>query len=116
MPTKRDLATRFAECRSLGHEWRKRPIIGIDDEHEWRRPFGMSTGMIGVPSHCNNCGTGKVRWITRSGESITRYEYPEGYSRHGDDRLTAQEWRHTYVETIFQQFETNVQYLKNRSA
>lgn len=112
---KRDLAIRFAECRSLGHEWRKGKPIGIDDNDGRRKPFGMDTGMIGIPSHCANCGTEKVRWISRSGDSTTRYEYPDGYSRHGDDRLTAQEWRHEYVETIWAQFETNIQKGKKAS-
>lgn len=98
----------FAECRSLGHEWHKGKPLGIDETHsKFRRPYGLNEGMVGIPSHCPNCGTEKVRWITRSGVSTTRYEYPDGYSRHGEERLSVQEWRHTYVETIFSQFETN---------
>lgn len=105
---KRDRELRFAECRSLGHEWRKGAVLGIDDEHgTFRRPFGMSTGMIGIPSHCNTCGTDKIRWITRTGESFTRYDHPEGYSRHGDERLSHAEWRHQYVETIWEEFEVH---------
>jgi hypothetical protein len=97
-----DLQLRFAECRSLGHEWRKGSVLGTDDTHDsFKRPFGAATGMIGIPSRCANCGTNKVRWITRSGESVTRYEHPDGYSRHGDEVLSAKEWRHEYVETIF---------------
>lgn len=87
----------FAECRSLGHEWRKGKPIGSDD--------GVNWGSIGIPSECSNCGTSKVRWITRSGESKTRYEYPDGYSRHGEEVLSVREWRHEYIETIFSQFE-----------
>jgi len=106
----------YAECRSLGHEWRKEKPLGVDDLHALRRPFGFTTGSIGIPSTCQNCGTQKVRWMTRSGESQTRYEYPEGYSRHGDDRLTVSEWRHTYVESIFQQFETNIRKRARRAS
>jgi hypothetical protein len=99
----------YAECRSLGHEWRKHAPVGVDDQHSSiRRPFALSTGCIGIPSTCTVCGTEKVRWITRSGESVTRYEHPEGYSRHGDDVLSAQEWRHNYVETLFSQFEAAI--------
>jgi hypothetical protein len=98
----------YAECRSLGHEWRKMKPVGVDDASEHRRPYGFTTGSVGIPSSCANCGTTKVRWMTRSGESQTRYDYPEGYSRHGDERLTAQEWRHQYVETIFAQFERSI--------
>jgi hypothetical protein len=46
-----------------------------------------------------------VRTITRSGESKTRYDYPDGYSRHGDDVISVKEWRHAYIETIFSSFE-----------
>lgn len=109
MIRKNDMQLRFAECRSLGHEWRKQPIIGIDDTSDtFRRPFGMSTGMIGIPSICGNCTKEKVRWITRSGESFTRYNDPDGYARHGDDVRTAQEWRSEYVEVIFSQFEESI--------
>ena len=106
----------FAECRSLGHEWRKQQPIGVDDTSDThRRPFGASTGMIGIPSNCQNCGTAKVRWITRSGESVTRYEHPDGYSRHGDERLSAQEWRSTYVATLFESFESSTAQLGKRT-
>lgn len=105
----------FAECRSLGHEWHKGKPLGIDDQHNQRRPYAFTTGSVGIPSNCPNCGTTKVRWITRSGESQTRYEYPDGYSRHGDDVLTPKEWRHTYVETIFAQFERNIRRTKKAS-
>lgn len=93
----------FAECRSLGHEWRKGQPIGLHDDTDWNRPLaGMSS--IGIPSNCQNCGTEKVRWITRGGESITRYRHPEGYERHGDEVLTHREWRANYVDTLFSQF------------
>lgn len=104
-----DLDTRFASCRSMGHEWHHSGPIGVDDTSDtFRRPFGASTGMVGLPSACEMCGTSRMRWVTRSGEVVTRYEYPEGYSRHGDDRLTVREWRSTYVSTLFDQFEQAV--------
>ena len=92
----------------MGHTWRHRPPIGVDDQHDsYRRPFGASTGMVGFVSHCPTCGTDRVRWITRSGETIVRYEHPDGYSRHGDERLTAGEWRRSYVSTVFEGFLQN---------
>lgn len=99
----RDQSLRFAECRSMGHSWRHRPPIGIDDPspRHIRRPFGLTVGMIGFLSHCNVCGTDRVRWITRSGEMIVRYEHPDGYERHGDERLTHSEWRRSYVSSVF---------------
>lgn len=109
-----DLQLRFAECRSLGHEWRKGKVLGVDDTHDsFKRPFGAGTGMIGIPSACANCGTQKVRWITRSGESTTRYEHPDGYSRHGDEVISVAQWRSDYVETIFAQFETSTRKRRN---
>jgi hypothetical protein len=103
-PPKRTLEQRFAECRAMGHTWRHRPPIGIDDATGYRRPFGLSTGMVGFPSHCPTCTTTRLRWVTRSGEVVTRYEHPDGYSRHGDDRLTSGEWRRSYVSSIFDGF------------
>jgi hypothetical protein len=97
----------FAECRSLGHEWRKGKPIGSDD--------GINWGSIGIPSHCDNCGTSKVRWMTRSGESKTRYEYPDGYSRHGDEVLSVKEWRHEYIESVFASFQRSTTKRKSAS-
>jgi hypothetical protein len=88
----------------MGHTWRHRPPVGIDEATKYRRPFGMSTGMVGFPSHCTCCGTDRMRWITRSGMTVMRYDHPDGYERHGDDRLTAGEWRRSYVSQVFEGF------------
>lgn len=93
------------ECRSLGHQWRHTGLIGIDDQGDFRRPFGASTGMIGYRSICGNCKGTRIKWITRSGEVVNRYEYPEGYRRTGDDRLSAHEWRETLAISLFAAFE-----------
>jgi len=99
----------FASCRSMGHEWHHQNPIGVDDTSDhYRRPFGGSTGMVGMPSHCSMCGMDRVRWITRSGEVITRYEAPTGYSRHGEDKLSPQEWRSAYVSELFNDFSSAV--------
>lgn len=60
--------------------------------------------MVGFPSICTNCGKERIRWITRSGETIPRYIDPEGYARHGEERLTAAEWRQTFVASVFEDF------------
>lgn len=103
------LELRFAACRSMGHEWHHESPIGSDDsntlnERGWRAPFGGSFGMVGFPSTCSGCGTERMRWISRSGESLMRYQHPDGYERHGDERLTATEWRKTYVASVFESF------------
>jgi hypothetical protein len=104
-----DLTQRIAECHAFGHQWRLGEPIGIDDYHPTiRKPFAMSTGMIGIPSECVSCTSSKVRWVTRSGESINRYDYVDGYTRRSardEIVLTATEWRHEYVETLFAQFD-----------
>jgi len=112
---KRQVAAReaaFLECRSFGHEWHKEKPLGVDDTHDTiSKPFGMSTAMLGFPAQCPNCGCAKVKWITRSGEAITRRQYPDGYlksSKNGDDVKTPTEYRHDYVESIFAQFEAAV--------
>ncbi len=107
MPTKsradRELA--FATCRAMGHEWHHSKPIGTDDpDGRWRAPFGGSTGMIGYPSTCSMCGTERMRWMTRFGETIVRYDHPDGYSRTGEDKMTPREWRQTFVEAAFEQF------------
>jgi hypothetical protein len=109
---KKSQQEKIAECHSFGHEWRKLAILGIDDSDPTiKRPFGAETGMIGLPYVCVVCTSRKVRWVTRSGESINRYEYCEGYAFRtalGDTVLTPSEWRRDYVATIFKSFESNI--------
>jgi hypothetical protein len=105
-PVATDSSARFAQCRSMGHSWRHHKAIGSDDPSgTFRAPFGGLTGMIGLPSDCSVCGTERMRWVTRSGESIVRYEHPDGYSQHGEERQTASEWRRTFVSAVFDDFE-----------
>jgi len=97
---------RFAECRSMGHEWHHLPAIGSDDpQHKWRVPFGGSYGMVGIPSVCRNCKSQRMRWVSRSGESFMRYDHPEGYETHGEERKSATQWRMTFIATVFDEFE-----------
>lgn len=100
--TKQD--TRFAMCRAMGHSWHHNKPVGSDDDSGFRAPFGGLTGMIGYPSTCGNCGTRRMRWITRSGESFVRYLHPEGYAKHGEERLSPVEWRRQFVATVFDSF------------
>lgn len=91
----------------MGHEWHHEPPVGSDDAltQGYRVPFGGSYGMVGIPSTCRQCGTERMRWLTRTGESRMRYAHPDGYARHGDERLSASQWRMTYVATIFDTFD-----------
>jgi hypothetical protein len=88
---------RFAQCRSLGHEWRHKGVM----QDNSKAPFGVEFGTVGLRSQCADCKTDRVKWVTRSGEVITRYDYPDGYSRHGEERLTSREWRSNFVVRIF---------------
>lgn len=88
---------RFAQCRSLGHEWRHKGTV--HDEN--KAPLGVSFGTVGLRSQCADCKTDRVKWVTRSGEVHTRYDYPDGYSLHGDDRMSPQQWRSNFVERVF---------------
>jgi hypothetical protein len=109
MPDK--TAADYAECRSLGHSWKHRGRYGSDDPAPdgIPRPFGWRTGCIGIASQCIVCKTRRVKWITRSGEVMSRYDHPEGYSQHGEDKLTAQGWRRSYVSSIFEEFTPHAQ-------
>lgn len=92
--------TAYAQCRSLGHEWRHRGPVTEQDDNV-RRPLGITLGTIGLRSQCADCKTLRIKWIARSGEVFTRYTYPDGYSQHGEDRLTSQRWRTVFVERLF---------------
>lgn len=111
IPMKAPREQRYAACRSMGHEWHHGRALGIDDEARAniRRPFGYLTGMVGFPSTCTVCGMERVKWITRSGEVITRYEQPEGYARHGDERQSLAEWRSSFVSSVFSDFTIDAQ-------
>lgn len=104
-----------AECRSLGHEWHKGVPLPVGEDHErFRRPYG-DADLMGIPSHCDNCGTDRMKWISRSGESVTRYAYPDGYQRHGEDALTHKEWRASYVATLFRDFNDAIRVTKPKT-
>jgi hypothetical protein len=64
----------------------------------------MAFGTVGLRSQCADCKTDRVKWITRSGEVITRYHHPDGYSLHGEDRLSGQQWRSSFVTKVFAEY------------
>lgn len=100
------MAEEFAECRALGHSWRHKRSFGIDETPKGlKRPFGGLYGMVGRLSICSVCKCERIKWITRSGEVVNRYEHPEGYSRHGDERLSAAGWRRSFVAELFDSWE-----------
>lgn len=66
-----------------------------------KAPLGIEFGTIGLRSQCADCKTDRIKWVTRSGEVRTRYDYPDGYSQHGEDKLTTQEWRSSFVLRLF---------------
>jgi hypothetical protein len=81
----------FAACRALGHEWRHRGVVAESGRF----------GAIGYQSACEHCGTTRTIWVTRSGERFApTYRYPDGYSRHGEERLTTKAWRREWVVTL----------------
>jgi hypothetical protein len=90
-------ALQYAECRAEGHQWRHRKgFVGSDDK---RRPFGLTSGVVGRLSVCSDCKMERIRWFTRSGQIFCppRYYRPEGYSLTGDAKLTNVEWRRTWL-------------------
>lgn len=89
----------YAQCRSLGHEWRHKGPM--ERSGKLRAPYSVDSGSIPLVSQCSDCKTWRTKWITRSGEVLSRYEYPDGYATHGDDRRTSREWRASFVATLF---------------
>lgn len=89
------LARRFGQCRSLGHSW-SHLSERLDPEQSSSR-----WGSIGFRSQCDYCGTVRTKWMTRSGSlGGSTYEYPDGYSQHGEDRLPLEQWRQTWLVTL----------------
>jgi hypothetical protein len=83
----------FAACRALGHEWRHMGQVADSGYH----------GAIGYQSNCSHCGTVRTKWVTRSGELFSpRYQYPDGYSRHGEERLSTKAWRREWVVSLLE--------------
>lgn len=79
----------FAQCRSIGHEWRHNGAAE-------RQPWG-----IALRSRCDDCGTERIKRISPQGALMgNTYAYPDGYSRRGDDRLPLQEWRSLFVVSL----------------
>lgn len=93
------------ECHTMGHQWKHRGKIGIDDPGAHRRPYaGSNISMVGYRSLCTNCATERIAWVTRSGEKINRYKYPDGYCRRGPERVTHAEYRRTFAAVLFEEF------------
>lgn len=89
-------AQRYAPCRALGHEWHHVGRADVSDA-----PAGAN-GSVGWVSTCSHCGMRRVRWFTRSGMigHAPTYTPPEGYTRRGDEVLSLQEWRTTWLKAL----------------
>lgn len=90
----------YARCRSLGHSWqhRKTPYNPKEDGGSWQETMGA----IGFVSVCDTCNTKRTKWVMRSGAlGNTSYDYPDGYSSHGEDRLAPMDWRKSFVVRVF---------------
>lgn len=86
-------ARRFAACRALGHEWHH---VGWADPLA-TPPVGAGWQARGFVSTCSHCGTTRTKWISRYGNTTdTRYDYPAGYQRTGEQKLSPAEWRRTW--------------------
>jgi hypothetical protein len=92
-PARDEYAINYSECRSLGHSWRHAGWVGPDA----RRPLGQYNTYAYV-SICAHCNTRRTKWVSRYGNrGQVTYEYPEGYARRGDERLSLQQWRRTWI-------------------
>lgn len=89
-----DLDARYAICRSHGHSW-----VHVGRATEADRVPTSAPVVLGWVSSCSNCGMRRIRWLSSSGQMAApaRYERPEGYSRHGEERLSITEWRQLWL-------------------
>jgi hypothetical protein len=102
-----DHGLEWAQCRSMGHEWKHQGRITDETDPGHQPPVGMQYGSAGFRSVCTECGTERVRWISRSGLlGPMRYNHPDGYSRTGDAKLTGQEWRKTWLVKLLGEDDT----------
>lgn len=91
-----ELAVRFSQCRTLGHDWNHLDWASPDA----RRPGGIMAeyNAAAFVSICRQCGTRRTKWLSRYGyRGSVVYEYPDGYARAGDERLSLNEWRRTWI-------------------
>lgn len=80
----------FKQCRSLGHEWKHATGAELHGDRVVKR------------STCADCGMVREKSISRLGYLMgTRYYPPDGYARHGEERLANHEWRSMYVASLF---------------
>lgn len=80
----------FSQCRAMGHEWHHQ---GRQETHD---------GRVGLQSLCSVCLTTRTKFLGRQGQLYgSRYEYPDGYSQHGEERLQTFEWRTLFVNSLF---------------
>lgn len=85
-------AVTYQQCRALGHSWK----------HLGRAERRDSGDRVGVMSRCSNCKTTRTKWIGRQGQLLgSVYDYPDGYSLHGEERLPNHEWRSLLVHSLF---------------
>ena len=96
-PATDEAARRFAVCRTLGHTWQH---VGAADPTE-RKPLGQYNSIAYV-SRCSHCGTTRTKWMSRYGNrGAVVYRYPEQYERRGEERLSLQAWRRTWIVGTF---------------
>ena len=98
------MAELYAECRALGHEWHhlKRKLTDAELEGIPAPPIaaGWMAAVVAM-STCAECGAVRVKWIGRAGsQGANRYLYPPGYTRTGENRLSRDEWRRAWIESI----------------
>ena len=90
---------RFAECRALGHEWHHRPEPARPTEETPPLGFKNAAGFVSV---CGQCSTVRIKWLSRFGHlGPTTYRYPDGYQTKGDETLSREAWRKTWVVSVF---------------
>jgi hypothetical protein len=97
----------FVLCHAEGHQWRHHDgIVDPIDSKPGMRPPGNEQTARGTRSTCTSCTSERIRWYTRSGEVVPKYDYADGYlhkkSKLDDEPAPSKlEWRRTLVATLF---------------
>lgn len=89
-----ELFEHYAICRAEGHEWKH---LGLGNNLRAAPRFGDCYPFV---SRCQNCGTERTKWFTRSGHSAgTEYRYSEHYQQHGEGKLERDDWGKLFIRS-----------------
>ena len=89
------VARDYVACRTLGHAWDSIPVPRSE-------AVALPPGSIWLWLRCTRCSTERKDAVSAMTGYVDRrrYEYPDGYSRAGEDPIARDDWRKQYLALI----------------